>query len=362
MSFIYSIKDSYRAAVEAQTGGKNTVMYDDKGYPSIMVAIPMFYLDEVIDGAPHQVHPAFTINGEVKDVIYISKYQNVVHDDRAYSLPMQDPKVYITFDQATQYCKDKGPGWHLMTNAEWAAIALWAKKNNTMPRGNNNYSRDYSAPHEKGVVTYRYDDEGTTLDGRVATGSGPATWSHDGTNEGIFDLNGNVHEWVHGLRLINGKLWVIDDNDFNIQNTEGDTTGWTDTGTFIDNTTAGDTQQDSHDIGGDLIFGGSLNNPIYTTDPSSNEHYGYSGIAFEALSAKSGFTVPDILKWLAVYPAEASGYQNDTIYARNYGERLPFRGGSWGSGASAGVFGLDLSHPRSYSSNSIGFRSAFVNL
>lgn len=359
MSFVYSIKDSYRAAVEAQSGGKNTVIYDDKGYPSIMVAVPMFYLDEVIDGAPHEPHPAFKINGEVKDVIYISKYQNIVHDGRAYSLPMQDPKVYTTFDQAMQYCQAKGQGWHLITNAEWAAIALWAKKNGTMPRGNNDHCKDTSAPHEKGVVTYKYTRGETENDGRVATGSGPATWSHDGTNEGIFDLNGNVWEWVHGLRLIDGKIWVINDNDFEKQNDYRDTTGWIDTGVYIDNSTAGnDTQKNSY-VGGDLVLSDTLTNPMYTDDPSTDEYYGYGSTNFELLTAKDGFTVPDLLKWLAIFPAE-TGYESDNVWAMNYGERLPIRGGSWYSSSSAGVFALDLGISRSHSSRSCGFRSAFA--
>ena len=36
MAFTFSIKDTYRQAVEAASGGKQTVLYDDKGYPSIM--------------------------------------------------------------------------------------------------------------------------------------------------------------------------------------------------------------------------------------------------------------------------------------------------------------------------------------
>ncbi len=55
MSFILSTKDAYRQAVEAATDGKNTVMYDDKGNPSIMVRIPRFNIGDVIDGelTPH---------------------------------------------------------------------------------------------------------------------------------------------------------------------------------------------------------------------------------------------------------------------------------------------------------------------
>ena len=40
MAFTFSIKDTYRQAVEAASGGKQTVLYDDKGYPSIMNIIP----------------------------------------------------------------------------------------------------------------------------------------------------------------------------------------------------------------------------------------------------------------------------------------------------------------------------------
>jgi hypothetical protein len=351
------MKDSYRQAVEAQTGGKNTVIYDDKGYPSIMVAIPMFYLDDVIDGAPHEVHPAFKVNGEIKDVIYISKYQNVVHDGRAYSLPMQDPRTYVNFDQARNYCKDKGQGWHLMTNAEWAAIALWCKKNGFEPHGNNNYGQEVTASYEKGVATYKYDDP--QVIGRVATGSGPVTWAHDGTLAGIYDLNGNVWEWVDGLRLINGKIWVFDDNDFMTDNVAGDTTNWFDTGTYIDNTTAGDSIEDSHNVGGELIFSDTRDNPMYDSDV--NEHYGYSDTLFESLSKDADFTVPDLLKHLAIYPA-GTGYLGDNMWARNYGERAAIRGGHWYHGSKAGLFALHLRAHRSNSSSSIGFRSAYIPL
>src|SRR5690606_12542231 len=123
MAFVFSIKDSYRQAVEAATGGRNTVMYDDRGYPSIMVAIPQFRLSDIFPEWPNVVHPAFIVNGVEKSEIWISKYQNVVYDGRAYSLPGQDPRTSITFDAARAACFAKGPGWHLMTNAEWAAVA-----------------------------------------------------------------------------------------------------------------------------------------------------------------------------------------------------------------------------------------------
>ena len=61
------------------------------------------------------------------------------------------------------------------------------------------------------------------------------------------------------------------------------------------------------------------------------------------------------MKELALYPGEPKAY----LYADTEGERLPLAGGSWGDGAHAGVFNLNLSNARSYSNGDIGFRSAF---
>lgn len=351
MSFILSVKDTYRQAVEAATGGKNTVMYDDKGNPSIMVCIPRFNLSDVIDGAPDTPHPAFIVDGVVKSEIWISKYQNIVHDKRAYSIPGVDPGYGMNFDQAKEYCANKGEGWHLMTNAEWAAIALWSKKNGTMPRGNNNYGKDHSAPYETGRQTSISNDK----TGRVATGSGPATWSHDHTNAGIFDLNGNVREWNDGLKLVNGKIFVHQDNNFN---TPENLDNWVDTGVFIDNTVAGSDEKGGGKIGGDIIFSDERENPMYTGG-DVDDHYSYNSTTFEDMGAKEGFAVPELLKYLAIAPTEGD-HDGDGIYVRNYGERLPSRGGLWTVSATAGVFNLYLSHRRADSPTHLGFRSALV--
>ena len=37
---------------------------------------------------------------------------------------------------------------------------------------------------------------------------------------------------------------------------------------------------------------------------------------------------------------------------------LPFRGGHYSTGASAGVFAFNINNPRSYTSGSVGFRAA----
>lgn len=357
MAFIYSIKDTYRAAVEAATGGKNTVLYDDKGNPSVMVAIPKFYLDDVIAGAPHTVHPAFIVNGVEKPYIYIGKYQSIIQDGRAYSLPGQDPATYMNFDQALSYCYAKGQGWHLMSNAERAAIALWCKKNNTMPRGNNNYGCDIAASYEKGRETYF--DSGAGKTGRVATGSGPASWSHDGTPDGIYDLNGNIWERCSGMRLNEGEIQIIPNNDASILNADhsSGSTLWkaiaAADGSLVAPGTAGTLKYDASAANGsgNVI----LNNTIVNkgTDSVNME------TAFESMTAASGITAPTLVKALGLFPID-SAHGGDHIWARNNSERLSFISGNWSDGSSAGVFALHLAFNRAHSSINVGFRAAFV--
>jgi len=343
MPFILSVKDTYRQAVEAASNGKNTVMYDDKGNPSIMVCIPRFNLSDVIDGAPNTPHPAFIVDGVVKSEIWISKFQNIVHDNRAYSLPGQDPRVSINFDQAKEYCINKGAGWHLMTNAEWAAIALWAKKNGTMPRGNNNYGSDHSASYETGREVSKSGDR----TGRIATGSGPVSWSHDGTNAGIFDLNGNVWEWNDGLKLVDGKIYVHQDNDFNTPGGHRVVDQWVDTGAAFDLEN------------GSLVLNNQVTTSMNPDDLSSDAYNEYKNRTFEGLPTAAGYTTPELLKYLAIAPGEGD-HGGDYLYVRNYGERIPLRGGGWDRGAAAGVFCLNLNNHRSNSFSSLGFRSALV--
>lgn len=345
--------DDMKFAVEALSGGKNTVLLDDREMPSVMVLFPKFNISDVITGASQNIHPGFSVGGAEKDM-YISKFQNIVLNDRAYSLPLKDPKTSVNFDQANTYCRNKGDGWGLLPYSLWSGLALWCRKNGTMPRGNNNYGSDHAYAHEKGVGCH-FESDGRTA--RCLTGSGPDTWNHNWLPDGICDLNGNVWEWCAGMRLVDGEIQVIPYANSMIADVSmaAGSTEWKAIavdGTLVAPGTAGTLKWDW--VSGKFqLTSGDL---TYTTDQGN-------GCQYKDMTLASELAAPEIAKALLLYPDEPGGdYGGDYHYANLVGERLPVCGGGWGSTSGAGVFDVNLYYPRSYSGSVIGFRSAFCKL
>ena len=123
----------------------NVVIFDDRGIPSIMCRF-------VRPKDTEEVPAVFKIGDKVADAIYISKYPNIVIDGRAYSMPMADPTVNITFDGAVQACRCKGLGWHLMTAVEYEYLLNQSREKDTMPHGNTDWGKDYYHNDEQGKV------------------------------------------------------------------------------------------------------------------------------------------------------------------------------------------------------------------
>ena len=352
---------SWRERVEDASFGRNTVMYDDANHPSVMVAVPCFPEVDVLTGAANKPHPAFIVNGAVKPYIYISKYQSYTTGAagtlRAVTLRGVDPGNSITFDNSLLACSQKGTGWHLMTNAEWAAISLLCKARGFMPRGNNNYGKDIAVAAEKAVPSF----VSSNLTGRTATGTGPVAWSSDGSPFGIYDLNGNVYEWVGGLRLVDGEIQVLENNNA-ADNTKLQTVGSAEwkailqDGSLVAPGTADTLKYDSTGTGasGDV---GDVRVNITRSNNTGDTAFAYN--TFETTAATGGVTVPNLLKLLGLFPLDAS-HGADGHYVRNNGERVAYRGGYWNYGANAGVFFLILADARSFSSSYLGFRSAFI--
>ena len=344
--------DDLKLSIEALSGGKNTVLFDDLGMPSVMVPFPKLKMSDLIAGGSENIHPAFSVDGVEKSVIYVSKYQNIVLNERGYSLPMRDPRASLNFDQAVTYCRNKGKGWSLTPYSLWSAIALWCRKNGTMPRGNNNYGADHAYGHEKGVPTYY--ESGKIA--RCATGSGPNTWNHNWMPDGIADLNGNVWEWCAGMRLMNGEIQIIPYANCMAADASmgASSTLWkaiAADGTLVEPGTAGTLKYNY------------VSGHIQLTSGDITPEDTWRGDTYQNMTLDSALTVPEIAKALLIYPDEPGGdYGGDGHYMNNSGERLPRCGGGWSYPSSAGVFCVSLNLPRSNSGASIGFRSAYCEL
>lgn len=344
--------DDLKLSIEALSGGKNTVLFDDLGMPSVMVPFPKLKMSDLIAGGSENIHPAFSVDGVEKSVIYVSKYQNIVLNERGYSLPMRDPRASLNFDQAVTYCRNKGKGWSLTPYSLWSAIALWCRKNGTMPRGNNNYGADHAYGHEKGVPTYY--ESGKIA--RCATGSGPNTWNHNWMPDGIADLNGNVWEWCAGMRLKDGEIQIIPYANCMAADASmgASSTLWkaiAADGTLVEPGTAGTLKYNY------------VSGHIQLTSGDITPEDTWRGDTYQNMTLDSALTVPEIAKALLIYPDEPGGdYGGDGHYMNNSGERLPRCGGYWNYTSYAGVFSVDLYCPRSYSGTDIGFRSAYCEL
>ena len=342
--------DQLRVNVEVASQGKNTVMYDNGGYPSIMVVIPSFNLNTIDAGWAATPHPAFTVGGVSKSYVYVAKYQASITDTRAISVPGKAPAVNINFDNSRAACAAKGAGWHLMTNAEWAAVALWCWKNGFQPRGNTNYGQSSDLTSEIGRRVDGLAPGYTGSGGVCYSGSGPIAWNHDNSPFGIADLNGNVWEWVGGMRQNAGEIQVLQDNNAadNTVDQGAGSAAWKamlQDGSLVAPGTALSLKYDD-------LSGAATVNTVITGSGSPSR-------TFESLPAAGGVTIPPLLKQLCLFPPE-SGLDSDYFYLNNAIEALPLRGGGWNHGAGAGVFVLDLNYARSLADSGIGFRPAFA--
>lgn len=345
------IKDAYRQQVEAASGGRQTVLYTAKGQPSIMNIIPAFNLQDIDAGLGTGVHPAFIVGGVQKSEIFIGTHIGSVSENELISHPGVEPARSRNHDQFVTLARACGAGWHVMTNAEWSAIALWSHKNGTMPRGNTNYGRSSDAPYETARRMDLLEPGNTGGNPRTRTGSGPATWRHDHTMHGISDLCGNVWEWSPGMRIVDGEIHVIANNDAALTATDfaAGSTAWR----AIDGAT------------GDLVAPGHANAVKYAA--SGTAAYTLvraSGQSFEGMTNPGSTPVSSAalqkLKSLGLFPAANTGLSGDGFWHNLTDERLPIRGGARSYGARAGVFALYLSTLRSSTDTLIGARPAFV--
>ncbi len=356
MPLTINIPDTLRRSVEAASGGRNTVLYTAKGQPCYMAVVPRFTLQSIDASLGTGTHPAFIVGGVEKAQLFIGQHIGVSRNSEMLSLPGVDPINTINHDAAVSLVRANGTGWHLMSNVEWAAVAQWCWKNGFQPRGNTAHGRSSDITTEVGVrsdgLTVTGASQGSQ--GRTLTGSGPASWRHDNTPFGIADLNGNVWEWSPGMRMVDGEIQIIANNNAALSATNfgAASTEWR----AIDGAT------------GALVTPGTAGTVKYASANSGTADftlYRSSGSSFEGMVNSTGAnpvgaTALQVLRQHGLFPIVGSGLGGDGFYLTVTGERLPIRGGSWSNGAVSGAFALYLDLDRSVANANIGARPAFV--
>jgi hypothetical protein len=358
-------KDTLLNSILAASGAKQVVKYNVNGDPCVFTRIPKFNLEDIAPGLGIGPHPAFLVDGVVKNEILIGTYQAIIEKGCAISIPGQSPRVSINFDAAKTACMSNGPGYHLMTAWEWAAVAIWCIKNGFQPRGNTSSGKSHEATWETG--TPAPDNVAKTLGG-----SGPASWRHDGTYQGIADLVGNVWEWNDGLYAKDGRLYFPTDNTFNMAESS-----WPASPIYMD-ASAGPGDRDGIAVSGTPIISDRITKYSETPTPSGGGDTGDFDYTF--LTGPAGWRTAGVSTTFDALPiadrqratqlliapklTSAGSVIFDAakggIYVRNYGTRFPIRGGFWSDGAIAGLAALSLINRRSLVGSAVGLRPAFI--
>lgn len=306
---------------------KAVIVMDSAGLPNYMT---MFYM-EPGTYEPEDVPELFKIRNKIVPAVLVSQFTNTMIKGVPASLPYQQTKHTISYDEAAAACGRKGKGWHLMTNTEFVYLLHEAEELGHTIGGNTNYGSNSKNEQESGV---RYDSAGRTL-----TGCDPLTWSHDGTADGVFGLCGNFYEWVTGLRLHYGVIEYTKNNDAAVD-------GYT--------TEAPDWQVATVNGKPLRLYG----NDGVTLSTKEDVEVAWDGCHIKDLQLEELEEMPEIAYKLGIVPHD---WKNETagIWADNeLEEAVPFRGSGFDNTSGGGAGALRLSHPRSLVSYSVSFRSA----
>lgn len=309
------IKDPLRQSAEASSGGAYTVVYTPLGQPNFLFRQPAFNLEDVAPGGElgTGLHPAFIFNGDADQEIFVGAYPASIVNGEVVCQPGRDPAASINFDNARAACQALGPGWDIMSNWDWAAIAFWCMANGFQPRGNTELGRNNDKRWETGTrVVSDAPGSNTNNNGRTLTGSGPAAWAHNNTPGGIHDLVGNVWELNQGL--------ILDDNIFKVA---------PDNGTYL--------ESEFIDTRVEAAANGAFFNRPYA-DP------------------------PLLLKQALAVPASAGLAPTGFFSKSSEGLRFAGRGGNWTATTGAGLGALNCGYLRTSTNAFLGFRPRFRNL
>lgn len=209
---------------------------------------------------------------------------------------------------------------------------------NNFPKGCNN-----NALGDSNDATISYTGTGYSNAAKTGSGTPFAKTTHNGQECGVADLNGNMWEIALGLTYLGGNYYILSTDAAVADLTAGDslaTDAWG---------TAG--------VAANYVLLGATCGSLGTGPGSSRTIGSASAVLNNAVAgldwAAAGAGIP-----LVDGVGGTNLFGNDRLYDNNPTHMCPIAGGSWSSGAGAGVWCLHCNSSRTSSSTNVGFRAA----
>lgn len=352
-----NMKDSLAGVAEAASNGKQTVIFTAKNQACFMTRVDKFDMS-TINPNLSGTHPAFIVDGVEKPYILIGTYQAVLRNGEVLSVPNENPTSNTTRQTLATAAFASGDGFHLMTAAEWAAVLLKCQGANTYPTCNT-FQGTSSQLAAQGISSI-----GRRVDGAVAgtdglgityTGSGDVNWRANLAYNGISDMVGNVNEITQGVRLVNGEIQVIPDNNASSSkySTSISSSDWR----AIDATNGGYVQPDGNGTTANTVKyfqSGAVDYSIIATTgtPTNNMIVAPSTNVVQPAALNK-------LKSLGLFPI-ITNIESGYMFTNSVGTQYMSRGGHFLTQNQAGISHLSLADPIDVTDITLGARICYV--
>lgn len=224
-----TLQSDLKKAVEAASGGKQTVLFTTSGQPTFVNVLKREDFKASDDpllvalGVTSGDHPAFKVGSRTLDKIYVGTYPTTLVNDELVSQPYNAATGIRNISETAvglpTWVANTGLNAHVATVAELNLLKSLVRKSGFNPYGNDEFKgASLVNPMQKGV---RVDGLptgsanvttvtaiGSQLSGAILTGSGTVGFRTENTPTGISDLGAGYVSPVRGVRIIKGEVQV----------------------------------------------------------------------------------------------------------------------------------------------------------